>query len=113
MELIFEAAQVHREFHDPSKVQVSTLISIKTGGCPEDCGYCPQAARYHTDIEKNDLMTVDTVKEMAVNAKEGGASRVCLGAAWRNVTNNEDFDNVLDANLCAIECDGVVRTVEV
>ena len=96
MELLYEAATMHRKYHHPNEVQVSSLISIKTGGCSEDCGYCPQAARYHTNIEKNDLMTVDTVKQMAINAKEGGASRVCLGAAWRNVTNNEEFDNVLE-----------------
>ena len=96
MELAYDAATIHREYHNPLEVQVSSLISIKTGGCSEDCGYCPQAARYHTGIEKNDLMSVDVVKEMASNAKESGASRVCLGAAWRNVENNEDFDNVLD-----------------
>ena len=62
MELLYEAATVHRIHHDPNKVQVSTLLSIKTGGCPEDCGYCPQAARYHTDIEGNDLMSVSQVK---------------------------------------------------
>jgi biotin synthase len=95
MELIFEAANVHREFHDPSKIQVSTLISIKTGGCPEDCGYCPQAARYHTQIDKNDLLPYDTVINLARKAKENGSSRVCMGAAWRNVKEGEDFENVL------------------
>lgn len=96
MELMYEGASIHRLYHDPSEVQVSSLISIKTGGCSEDCAYCPQAARYHTDIEKNDLMEVSTVKKMAEQAKAGGASRVCLGAAWRNVENNADFDNVLE-----------------
>ena len=62
IDLIYEAAKVHREHNDPKEVQVSTLLSIKTGGCPEDCSYCPQAARYHTDIEKNDLLTVPQVK---------------------------------------------------
>lgn len=95
MELVFEAAQVHRKYHDPKKVQVSTLISIKTGGCPEDCGYCPQAARYHTDIEKNDLLPYNTVIALAQNAKINGSSRVCMGAAWRNVKEGEDFENVL------------------
>jgi len=95
MELVFEAAQVHREFHDPSKIQVSTLISIKTGGCPEDCGYCPQAARYHTQIEKNDLLPYETVINLAKSAKENGSSRVCMGAAWRNVKEGEDFESVL------------------
>lgn len=96
IELLFEAAKVHREHHDPRKVQVSTLLSIKTGGCPEDCGYCPQAARYHTDIDKNDLMTLDQVREAAQAAKEGGSSRLCMGAAWRNVRDNEEFDQVLE-----------------
>ncbi len=95
MELIFEAAQVHREYHDPSKIQVSTLISIKTGGCPEDCGYCPQAARYHTQIEKNDLLPYETVINLAKGAKENGSSRICMGAAWRNVKEGEDFESVL------------------
>jgi len=95
MELIFEAANVHREFHDPSKVQVSTLISIKTGGCPEDCGYCPQAARYHTEIDKNDLLPYETVLNLAEKAKDNGSSRICMGAAWRNVKEGEDFESVL------------------
>ncbi len=96
MELLYEAATVHREHHDPNTVQVSTLLSIKTGGCPEDCGYCPQAARYHTDIEGNDLMTVQQVKAQALRAKASGSSRVCMGAAWRNVKDGPEFDQVLD-----------------
>ena len=96
MELLYEAATVHRKHHDPNKVQVSTLLSIKTGGCPEDCGYCPQAARYHTDIEGNDLMSVSQVKAQALRAKASGSSRVCMGAAWRNVKDGEEFDNVLE-----------------
>lgn len=96
MELLYEAATVHREFHNPNQVQVSTLLSIKTGGCPEDCGYCPQAARYHTDIKGNDLMTVSHVKAQALRAKASGSSRVCMGAAWRNVKDGEEFDQVLE-----------------
>lgn len=96
MELLYEAATVHREFHNPNQVQVSTLLSIKTGGCPEDCGYCPQAARYHTDIEGNDLMTVSHVKAQALRAKASGSSRVCMGAAWRNVKDGQEFDQVLE-----------------
>ena len=96
MELLYEAATVHREFHDPNTVQVSTLLSIKTGGCPEDCGYCPQAARYHTDVEGNDLMSVQQVKAQALRARDGGSSRVCMGAAWRNVKDGPEFDNVLE-----------------
>ena len=96
MELLYEAATVHRKYHDPNTVQVSTLLSIKTGGCPEDCGYCPQAARYHTDIEGNDLMSVQQVKAQALRAKASGSSRVCMGAAWRNVKDGQEFDDVLE-----------------
>tara|TARA_R110002020_G_scaffold154947_1_gene335663 strand:- start:1215 stop:2294 length:1080 start_codon:yes stop_codon:yes gene_type:complete len=96
MELLYEAATTHRLHHDPNTVQVSTLLSIKTGGCPEDCGYCPQAARYHTDIKGNDLMGVQQVKAQALRAKAAGSSRVCMGAAWRNVKDGEEFDQVLE-----------------
>ncbi len=96
MELLYEAATIHRKHHDPNVVQVSTLLSIKTGGCPEDCGYCPQAARYHTDIEGNDLMSVQQVKAQALRAKASGSSRVCMGAAWRNVKDGPEFDQVLE-----------------
>lgn len=96
MDLLFEAATVHREHHDPNVVQVSTLLSIKTGGCSEDCGYCPQAARYNTGIEGNDLMSVSQVKAQALRAKSSGSSRVCMGAAWRNVKDGEEFDQVLE-----------------
>jgi biotin synthase len=96
MDLLFEAASIHRAHHDPNVVQVSTLLSIKTGGCPEDCGYCPQAARYHTEIEGNDLMSVSQVKAQALRAKSSGSSRVCMGAAWRNVKDGPEFDQVLE-----------------
>ncbi|MGB2129549.1 MAG: biotin synthase BioB [Flavicella sp.] len=96
MELLFEAAQIHRLHHDPNDVQVSTLLSIKTGGCSEDCGYCPQAARYHTDIDGNDLMPVQMVKAQALRAKASGSSRVCMGASWRNVKDGPEFDQVLE-----------------
>jgi len=96
MELMYDAATTHRIHHNPNTVQVSTLLSIKTGGCPEDCGYCPQAARYHTDIEGNDLMSVNQVKAQALRAKASGSSRVCMGAAWRNVKDGPEFDQVLE-----------------
>ena len=96
IELIFEASLVHKKYHNIRELQISSLISIKTGGCPEDCAYCPQAARYFTNIEKNDLMSVSQVKNIASNAKKNGASRVCLGAAWRNVENDKNFDTVLE-----------------
>jgi biotin synthase len=82
-ELMHRAQTVHREQHDPNAVQVSTLLSIKTGGCPEDCAYCPQAARYDTGVQAQKLMSVDAVLERAKAAKAAGASRFCMGAAWR------------------------------
>ncbi|MBD0831083.1 biotin synthase BioB [Aestuariibaculum sediminum] len=96
MELLYDAATIHRLHHEPNTVQVSTLLSIKTGGCPEDCGYCPQAARYHTHIKGNDLMSVTQVKAQALRAKASGSSRVCMGAAWRNVKDGKEFDQVLE-----------------
>ena len=96
MELLYDAATIHRKTHNPNEIQVSTLLSIKTGGCSEDCGYCPQAARYHTDIEGNDLMSVPQVKAQALRAKSSGSSRVCMGAAWRNVKDGPEFDQVLE-----------------
>jgi len=108
MELLYEAASIHREHHDPNTVQVSTLLSIKTGGCPEDCGYCPQAARYHTDVEGNDLMTVPHVKAQALRAKASGSSRVCMGAAWRNVKDGPEFDQVLEMVRTIICSGGII-----
>ena len=96
LELVFEAATIHREFHNPREVQMSSLLSIKTGGCSEDCGYCPQAARYHTDVKAHKLMSVDSVIEQAKNAKANGSSRLCMGAAWREIRDNKDFDNVIE-----------------
>jgi biotin synthase len=96
LELVFEAATIHRQYHNPREVQMSSLLSIKTGGCPEDCGYCPQAARYHTDVEAHKLMTVESVIEQAKNAQANGSSRLCMGAAWREVRDNKDFDNVIE-----------------
>ncbi len=96
MELMFQAATVHREHHNPLEVQMSTLVSIKTGGCPEDCGYCPQSMKYHTDLEVQAMMPVKEVVDLAKNAKINGSSRVCMGAAWRNVRDNRDFDKVVE-----------------
>jgi len=96
MELMYKAAEVHKAKHKVGEVQVSSLLSIKTGGCPEDCAYCPQAARYHTEVKVHKLMSLAEVTEAADNAKNGGASRMCLGAAWREVRDNKDFDKVLD-----------------
>lgn len=93
-DLIHRAQTVHRENFDPNAVQVSTLLSIKTGGCSEDCGYCPQAARYHTGVENEDLMQLDEVLAAAKAAKESGASRFCMGAAWRG-PKQRDLEPVL------------------
>ncbi|MEO7560714.1 MAG: biotin synthase BioB, partial [Nitrosospira sp.] len=82
-DLIHRAQRVHRQHHDANAVQLSTLISVKTGGCPEDCGYCPQAARYHTGVENQDMLPLDEVVATAAAAKAQGASRFCMGAAWR------------------------------
>jgi len=96
LDLIFRAAEIHRQYHDPSHVQVCVLLSVKTGGCPEDCGYCPQAARYHTGVKAQGLMDVDDVLASARRAKEEGATRFCMGAAWREVRDNEHFERVLE-----------------
>ncbi len=96
LELISKATEVHQRHHKVGEVQVSSLLSIKTGGCPEDCAYCPQAARYHTEVKVHKLMDVEEVNACADNAKAGGASRMCLGAAWREVRDNRDFEKVLD-----------------
>ncbi|HKO82345.1 MAG TPA: biotin synthase BioB [Chitinophagaceae bacterium] len=96
LDLIYEAASIHRENNDYAEVQISSLLSIKTGGCPEDCAYCPQAARYHTDVNVHALMKTDQVVTAAKKAKEGGATRLCMGAAWREVRDNKDFDRVIE-----------------
>jgi biotin synthase len=100
-DLIFKAQIVHRENHDPNKIQVSTLMSIKTGGCPEDCKYCSQSIKYNTDVEIEKLLSVDEVIDQAKAAKASGASRFCMGAAWRNLN---------DSNLEKIK--GMVKAVK-
>jgi len=94
-DLIFRAQSVHRENFDPNSVQLSALLSIKTGGCPEDCGYCPQASRYHTGVENEDLLSLEQVVEAAQIAQLNGASRFCMGAAWRG-PKEKDLAPVLD-----------------
>jgi biotin synthase len=105
LDLIFEAASIHRANNDYSEVQISSLISIKTGGCPEDCAYCPQAARYHTNVKVHALMKTEEVVATAEKAKAAGASRLCMGAAWREVRDNRDFDRVLDMVRAVNELD--------
>jgi biotin synthase len=94
-DLLFRAAQTHRAHFDPNQVQVSTLLSVKTGGCPEDCSYCPQAARYDTGLKAHKLMSTDEVLVQARAAKEAGASRFCMGAAWR-APKDRDVEKVAD-----------------
>lgn len=96
LELVYEAASIHRKWHNPKEVQISTLLSIKTGGCTEDCSYCGQAARYHTDIEVKALLPTNQVIESAKRAKETGSTRFCMAAAWREVRNNRDFDRIIE-----------------
>lgn len=94
-DLVFAAQGIHRECHAPNTVQVSTLLSIKTGACPEDCAYCPQSARYETGLDRERLLPLDEVLESARAARERGATRFCMGAAWRNPTDR-NLDSVID-----------------
>ncbi len=96
LDLVYRAATVHRRHHDAREVQVCKLISIKTGACPEDCAYCSQSSRYQTGVEPQSLMNKDDVLAIARRAKEAGVTRVCMGAAWREVRDNAQFDKVLD-----------------
>lgn len=95
-ELVFRAQSVHREHHDPNQVQKCTLLSIKTGACPEDCSYCPQSAHYQTSVEKESLLDIDDVLSAARAAKENGSTRFCMGAAWRQVREGDQFESVLE-----------------
>jgi len=94
--LLYAAQTLHREFHDPTRVQLCQLLSVKTGGCPEDCAYCPQSAHYTTEVNRGGLLPVDEVVEFAERARGEGATRLCMGAAWRNVQEGEDFEAVLE-----------------
>ncbi len=96
LELVFQAQQVHRRHHNPQEVQFCRLLSIKTGGCPEDCGYCPQSAHYETGVERQNLMDVEDVLAKARQARSEGATRFCMGAAWREVRDGRDFEAVLE-----------------
>src|SRR6202165_607470 len=104
-DLLRMAPQTHRAHHDPNAVQLSTLLSIKTGGCPEDCGYCPQAARYHTDVVSEEILPLDAVVAAATAAKAAGATRFCMGAAWRGP---KDRDVAAVADLVrAVKAEGL------
>src|SRR5438046_7869057 len=94
-ELLFRAHAVHREHHAADEVQLCTLLSVKTGGCPEDCAYCPQSAHYETPVSAEKSLAVADVLDAAGRAREAGATRFCMGAAWREVKDGPAFDNVL------------------
>ena len=94
-ELLFRAHSVHRSFHDPEEIQRCVLLSIKTGGCPEDCGYCSQSAHHRTELQRVPLLSVEEVRASALRAREQGAQRFCMGAAWRNAPEGEPFERVL------------------
>ncbi len=96
MDLLFEAHQVHRTHHDPHEIQRCTLLSIKTGGCPENCSYCPQSAHYETGLDRHGLLDLGEVKAAVQNAKSNGAQRFCMGAAWRSIKDGPEFDQVID-----------------
>ena len=96
LDLLFAAQQTHRKFHDPARLQLCRLLSIKTGGCPEDCGYCPQSAHYETGVQNQPLMAVEEVYQAAKRARDEGAGRFCMGAAWREVRDGREFDAVLE-----------------
>lgn len=95
LELVHRAQTLHREVFTANEVQLCSLLSVKTGGCPEDCAYCPQASRYHTGVAAEKLMTLDAVLEAARRARQAGATRFCMGAAWREVKDGPQFDEVL------------------
>jgi len=95
-ELVFQAQSIHRQFHAPDRVQTCQLISIKTGGCPEDCGYCPQSAHYDADVEREGLLDAQYVIGVAREAAERGVTRFCMGAAWRQAPEGHEFENVLE-----------------
>lgn len=94
-DLLFESQTTHRTNFDPNAVQISTLLSIKTGACPEDCAYCPQSAKYDTGLERERLLPLEEVRAAAINAKQNGATRFCMGAAWRNPTD-KNLDKVIE-----------------
>jgi biotin synthase len=96
LDVVYQAASIHRQYHNPKQIQVCKLISIKTGACPEDCGYCAQSSRYKTEVKPQALLEKETVVNIAQQAKASGISRVCMGAAWREVRDNSQFDEVLD-----------------
>ncbi len=108
--LLHKAGEVHRTHHDPADIQRCTLLSIKTGGCAEDCGYCPQSARYATGVKREPLMELQAVKDAAATARANGAQRFCMGAAWREVKDGPEFERVLEM-IRAVKSEGLEACV--
>src|SRR5215472_13626575 len=96
LDLLIDAQTVHRKFHPKNEIQMCRLLSIKTGGCPEDCAYCPQSAHYRTGVERRELLSVEETLAAARDARAQGATRFCMGAAWRDVPKGEPFERVLE-----------------
>lgn len=105
LDLLFEAQKIHRQFHPVNQVQMCRLLSIKTGGCPEDCAYCPQSAHYSTGVERRQLMDKDEILAAACRAKSEGATRFCLGAAWRQAPQGHEFESVLESVRAVAQLD--------
>ena len=112
LELVFEAAGVHRSHHDPSRIQCAQLLSIKTGGCPEDCGYCSQSAHHATGLVKEKLLDTDEILGEARRAKAGGADRFCMGAAWREVKDGAEFDGFVSSDCSSQKRDDLEHVVD-
>ena len=108
--LVVQAAEIHRREYDPAEIQCASLLSVKTGGCPEDCAYCPQSAHHPTGVEDEPLLSVKAVAETARTAKANGADRFCLGAAWREVGDGPEFDRVLEM-VAAVKATGLETCV--
>ena len=110
LDLLFQAHQAHRQHHDPLAIQRCSLLSIKTGGCPEDCAYCPQSAHYDTGTGRHELLDLDAIRHAARAARKQGAERFCMGAAWREVKDGPQFDRVLDM-VRAVKAEGMEACV--
>src|SRR6185436_6295969 len=106
LDLIHQAAKVHRKHHNANEIQVCTLLSIKTGGCPENCAYCPQSAHYEAPVQRHELLGLNEVIGSAREAKRNGSTRFCMGAAWRQVRDDADFERVLEM-VRAVSAEGL------
>ncbi len=110
LDLVYQASDVHRRFHQTDDIQKCTLVSIKTGGCPEDCGYCSQSVHHESDLTREPLMGVDIIRQKAKQAREAGATRLCMGAAWRSAKKGKSFETVLEM-VKAVNSEGLESCV--